>query len=219
MNRLIRKQLTNILFVVLIVASALTIYLLSRSTPAVAVSLAAQEATPAPTITPMEAALPDGVPESVFLLHLKNSALFQATVSSKDAHTWTLKYGESPAVSALLLYTVENGFVSTLELTFYLPAEYKDNSKSTIEEYLYESSQEQQSAVQNALRAILADLLPTADAKSRLTTTIAHYWAEQALVLDQAGDDFEDTQSGRHFIAYRAERSDLDLLVCSLMFS
>ena len=69
-----------------------------------------------------------GVPESVFATHLATSELFAAKRSATDAQSWTLTYGEQPPVDVGLQYTVDDGAISSLELSFLLPPEY--NSKS-----------------------------------------------------------------------------------------
>ena len=216
MKQAIRRNLTNIIFLVLIVSAALAIYLLSRGSGGAAPlpAVTAETPTPAASVSPS----PRGVPEAVFTTHLQTSSAFTASVSEKDSRTWTLEYGKDPAVTALLLYEVRNGCVASLEVTFYVPATYSENAKSAIEQYLYEASKTKSAAMPNAVRAVLGDLLPACDAESGLTGVTARYWAEQAVLLDKQGADFEDSQAGCHFIAYRAARSDIELLVCTLSF-
>ena len=205
------------MFLVLIVGAALTIYLLSRNTQGSASAASASpDSTPAASPAASVTAKPHGIPESVFVTHLESNEVFTAARSDAGERTWTLTYGKSPAVTALLLYDAKDGYITTLEISFYLPAQYDDESKSTIEQYLSEASKAKSDALPNAVRTILSDLLPVCDAESRLSATTARYWAEEAIQLNKQGADFEDTQSDARFIAFRAARSDLNMLVCTL---
>ncbi len=217
MQSWLKKQLTNIVFLVLIVAAALTIYLLSRTSPPAA-SATVRSDTPAPAPTASATAAPRGVPEAVFKTHLQSSELYQAEASPENNRAWTLAIGGSPEVGTQLLYAVDGGCVSSLEISFRLPRVYEDEGDTGIDRFLYEASQMQSDAVPDAVRVLLGDLLPASDAEDRLNVVTARYWAEQALLLEKQGDDFKDTQSGCRFIALRTERNDSDVLVCTLFF-
>ncbi|NLI52997.1 MAG: hypothetical protein GX417_01585 [Clostridiales bacterium] len=227
MKHFLRRQLTNIVFLVLIVAAALTIYLLSRSEPAVSleatptVELAAMpSSTPVPSPTARAMQSGKGVPESVWQTHLATSRLFSAKASRRDKRSLTLTYGASHDISAQLLYTVDNGCVSSFELSFAAPPQAtpasKKSNKSAIEQYLEENSKTEADKLQEAVLDMLSDLLPACDAESNITLTMARYWANQALSLEKNGDDFEDSQDGYRFLAYRATQSGEALLICSL---
>ena len=222
MKQFFSKQLTNIVFLVLIVAAALTIYLLSRaeSEPGAAI-FGTVTATPAPSPSPLasETPKPRGIPESVWKTHLESSSRFTANGSQIDPHAWTLHVGKSNEVRARLFYSVENGCVSTLELSFKLPKAYKkSDSKSGIEKYRYEASVQQREDLKSAARMLLGDLFPTCDGEDRLQATTTRYWAEQALLLEKAGEDFEDTVEDCRFLAYITEQEKENRLVCCLFF-
>lgn len=219
MQSWLKKQLTNIVFLVLIVAAALTIYLLSRAEPSFPAT-AEQTDTPAPspTATASATASPRGVPEAVFKTHLQSSELYTAKAAGTNSREWKLTVGDSRKVAARLLYAADGGFVSSLEISFDLPHVYTDKGDTSIERYLYESNQKQPDDVPDAVRALLGDVLPACDAQDRLDIVTARYWAEQALLLDKSGDDFKDSQGDCRFIALRTERNDSDVLVCTLFF-
>ncbi len=223
MKETIHRQLTNIVFLVLIVAAALAIYFLSRmeNSPALAEALAATPspaaaATPAPSETDAKKSSSDGVPESVFTTYLATNEVFSADKSRSNSRKYTLSYGESTQVEATMRYELLDGCLSSVEITFPLPATYKKKGKTTIEAYLYETALAQQSALQDAVLAILTDLLPACDAKSELQLSSVQYWVEQAMQLDKVGDDFEDTLGGYHFLAYRSQGDTQQELICVL---
>jgi len=222
MKQALRGQLTNILFLVLIVASALTIYFLSRAENGND-SASAQAATPAvsaATATPSDAqqkkSSSRGVPESVFTTYLATTEAFTADKSRHGSRNYTLTSGESPEVSATLRYEVLEGNVSSVEVDVPVPAEYKKKGSTSIDNYLYENAGKQKQATSDALLAILGDLLPASDAKDELQLSSVRYWAEQAMLLKKAGDDFEDTLGGYHFLAYRSEEDGQEILISIL---
>ena len=222
MKQALRGQLTNILLLVLIVAAALTIYFLSRAENGND-SASAQTATPAvsaATATPSDAqqkkSSSRGVPESVFTTYLATTEAFTADKSRHGSRNYTLTYGESPEVSATLRYEVLEGNVSSVEVDVPVPAEYKKKGSTSIDNYLYENAGKQKQATLDALLAILGDLLPASDAEDELQLSSVRYWAEQAMLLKKAGDDFEDTLSGYHFLAYRSEEDGQEILICIL---
>ena len=146
MKQTLRGQLTNILFLVLIVAAALTIYFLSRAENGND-SASAQTATPAvsaATATPSDAqqkkSSSRGVPESVFTTYLATTEAFTADKSRHGSRNYTLTSGESPEVSATLRYEVLEGNVSSVEVDVPVPAEYKKKGSTSIEQYLYENA-------------------------------------------------------------------------------
>lgn len=212
-----KKQLTNIVFLVLIVAAALTIYLLSRATPTDA---AAQAQDTAPISSPVPSASPSaevrGVPEAVLRTHLASSELYAAKASEEDGSAWTLTLNDSPAFSADVLYTVQNGAVTSMEVTFALPSAYDDKGTTSIDQYLHETSKKQAEALPGGVRAILSDLFPACDIAERLSLTSTRYWAEQALLLEKPGEDFKDTQNGCRFYALRTTKGKSDVLICTL---
>ena len=217
MKQFLRKQLLNIVFLALIVAGALTIYFLSRAehTAASAERVASPTpaaATPAPTASaPLR---PKGVPEHVFTTHLSASELFDATVIADDPHSWELTYGEQPRVTTTLTYTLDGGSVSSLELAFLLPPEYDAKSKSTIEQYLAKSKGRVREAREEAVRALLPDLLSACDRNDALSPANVRIWTEEALNISSADDDYTQKDDGCTFYAYQMERDGRDVLVC-----
>ena len=110
MKQTLRNQLTNIVFVVFIVAAALAIYLLSRSdsgavapttTPGVT-----ETATPTPTETDTQKSSTRGVPESVFTTYLATNEVFSADKSRRYSSYYALSYGDFPNIEANLRYEV-----------------------------------------------------------------------------------------------------------------
>ncbi len=221
MKQTLRGQLTNILFLVLIVAAALTIYFLSRAedggatTPTQTVApITTPEATPADAQQKKSASR--GVPESVFTTYLATTDAFTADENRHSKRSYTLTYGKSPQVTANMQYEVLEGNISSVQVELPLPGQYKKKGKTSIEKYLYENSITQEQAISDALLAILSDLLPASDARDELQSSSVRYWVEQAMLLKKAGDDFEDTLGGYHFLAYRSEEDSQQTLVCTL---
>ena len=254
-NQFFKKQLLNIVFLVLIVGGALAVYFLARAEqpkgqvnaspartstaapqaetavqkeaskdqaaqdePATASenaatgdASAANDASPAPTAEPKRVV---GVPEDVFTTHLATSDLFDAERSAADPTIWTLTYGEQPPVETTLQYTVDDGAVSSLELTFLLPPQYDAKSKSTIEQYLAKSVGKVTAAREEAVRALLPDLLPACDRNDVLTRASVRIWAEEMARISSDKDDVRDKADGCTFYAYQMKREDRDVLVC-----
>ena len=220
MKQALRRELTNIVFLILIVAAALVIFLLSRTGGESPVPKVAQTATATDTPAPAEATATQpasrGVPESVFQTFLATSDVFSAKQDRRDARVYVLTYGKSPSIAAHLRYEVLGGSVSSVELTCPLPVKYKDKGKTSIEAYLYETSQEQERALSGAVRVLLSEVLPASCADDALQRSTVRYWAEQAMLLAKIGDDFEDTLHGYRFLAYRKQGEDAQELVCVL---
>ena len=229
MKRFLQKQLLNIVFLVLILAGALTIYFLSRAESSAAVTSAGTTASPqerqtgsasatppstVPTATASEPARPKGVPEAVFTTHLSASDLFSAQASEDDSRFWTLTYGETPSVTATLRYTVDGGAVSSLEFAFSLPPEYDASSKSTIEQYLAESKDRVREAREEAVRALLLDLLPACDRNDVLSRASVRIWVEETLRIADEDDDYTQKSDGCTYYAYQMQREGRDILVC-----
>ncbi|MPM72506.1 hypothetical protein SDC9_119482 [bioreactor metagenome] len=219
MKQFFSKQLTNLVFLVLIVAAALTIYLLSRAgTAPVSASAAAGMATPSPSAMASERPAPRGIPETIFQAHLETSEQYTAKSSAANPRAWVLSCDKQPEIRSALLYDVQNDCVSSLELTFDLPKSYESDSKSAIEQYLYEASKQQSDVQADLIRLFLSDLFPVCDSENRLQAATVRYWAEQALLLDRSGEDYENTVEGCRFLAYLTERDSAKLLVCCLFF-
>ena len=245
MKQFLKKQLLNIVFLMLIVGGALAVFLLSRTgkpaLPSRAASAtrteASKKATAVPeeaTAVPEEATLvpsgdiatpspspepkqPKGVPEDVFTTHLLTSDRFDAKRSATDPHTWTLTYGDQPPVETNLQYTVDDGEISSLELAFLLPPEYNANSKSTIEQYLAKSKGTVTAARGEAVRALLPDLLPACDRNDSLSSADVRIWTEEMLQISSEKDDYRDKSGGYTFYAYQIQREDRNVLVCLLV--
>ena len=224
MKQTLRGQLTNILFLVLIVAAALTVYFLSRaedggaatSTQTVAPTAFAAKATATPAGAEQKKPASRGVPESVFTTYLATNDIFTADENRHGKRNYTLTYGKSPQITATMQYEVLEGNISSVQVELPLPGQYKKKGKTGIEQYLYENSLKQEQAISEALLAILSDLLPASDAKDELQNSSVRYWVEQAMLLKKTGDDFEDTLGGYHFLAYRSEEDGRQTLICTL---
>ncbi|MEA4940135.1 MAG: hypothetical protein VB091_11170 [Christensenella sp.] len=155
-----------------------------------------------------------GVPESVFATHLATSELFDAKRSATDPCSWTLTYGEQPSMEVGLQYTVDDGAVSSLELSFLLPPEYNAKSESTIEQYLAKSVGKFTAAREEAVRSLLPDLLPACDQNDALTRASVRIWAEEMTQISSKKDDVRDKADGCTFYAYQVQREESDVLVC-----
>lgn len=233
MKQTLRRELTNIVFLILIVAAAVVIYLLSRAeikalspdsspTPA-AEAASGQNSEIAHATEPKESPketedMPTtrGVPESVFQTHLLSSDLYSADQKGGKKSSYTITWeGETP-VEAALAYELQNGCISSLEITFQLPDVFKGKPKDDIERFLLESSEKHTSANAEAIPALLTDLLSASDAKGELQQTSIRFWTDQAQLLKKPGDKYEDTLDGYHFIAYRRQGDTLQELVCLL---
>lgn len=235
MKQTLRRELTNIVFIVLIVASAVVIYLLSRAETGGQETTSAPDATsfqntqteprqtdlggtPAPTSTAEAASSSRGVPEAVFQTHLATSKLFSAKQKGKKKQ-YEITYGEKETINASMSYQLENGCIASLEFTFALPYQPDSKSKTKIDARLREIAEEKSRVLTDAVGDLLGDLLPAADAKDELQDSFVRYWAEQVMLLKKAGDDFKDTQGGYRFLAYQREGDVFPELVCVLYLS
>ena len=228
MKQALRRELTNIVFLVLIVAAAVVIYLLSRAETAAtaeqpaetSAAIAAEEEQAESTTTDAaDKNTPRGVPEAVFLTHLATSETFTTNEEGRNKRTYALVFGDAPPVEASLQYELQDGCISSMELTFPLPVVPKDKGKMKIDAYLYESAQTLVRIHGDAVLAILGDLLPATDAKDELQISSVRFWVEQALLLKKTGDKFEDTQGGYHFLAYRSQGEVSQELICVFYLS
>ena len=227
MKQTLRRELTNIVFLILIVVAAVVIYLLSRAetaataeqpTETAAIAAADEEAQASATSTTGKNT-PRGVPEAVFLTHLATSETFTATEEGHDKHSFALAFGDAPKVEASLRYELQDGCISSIEITFALPVAPKDKGKTKIESYIYENAQALVRVHGDAVLAILGDALPATDAKDELQISSVRFWVEQALLLKKTGDKFEDTQGGYHFLAYRSQGEVNQELICVFYLS
>lgn len=235
MKQALRRELTNIVFLILIVASAVVIYLLSRAedgdraTPVspetTSVQVAQTESlqtgldeTPAPTSAAEATASVRGVPEAVFQTHLATSELYSAKQNGNKKQ-YELTYGEKETITAEMTYQLENGCISSVEITFELPYQPDSKSKSAIDTRLREIAKEKTRVLSGAIGDLLGDLLPAADAKDELQDSFVRYWVEQVMLLKKAGDDFKDTQGGYRFLAYQRAGDVFTELVCVLYLS
>ena len=236
MKQTLRRELTNIVFLVLIVAAAVVIYLLSRAeiraltpepspTPAVENTSAQTGEDAEETVSSKSAedeenkSTTRGVPESVFETHILSSDLYSADQSGRNKHTYTLTWSGESEMEAKLIYELLNGCISSLELTFPLPEVFKGKPKNDIEKFLAEASENLASANAEAIPALLTDLLPASDALGELQQTSIRFWTDEALLLKKPGDKFEDTLDGYHFVAFRRQGESLQELVCILFLT
>jgi len=225
MKQTLRRELTNILFVVLIVAAAVVIYLLSRgergaavqSSEAAAQQSAAAAATPVPETTPKPAT--QGVPEAVFLSHLETDKRFNAEAIPGQSNSYQLFFNESERIYATLRYELEQGLISSVEVKFPLAAEKKSGEIAWLEKQLINTKQALVLLQTDILQSILGDLLPASVAKDDLQQASVRYWVDQSLLLKKDGDDFEDTQDGLRFLAYRNQGDTSHEMICVLFLS
>lgn len=246
MKQFFSKQLTNIVFLVLIVAAALAIYLLSRaeSAPQAVADAVATPAASSPSPSASASPKSRGIPEAVLKSHLQTSEQYYARSSAAGPHIWILTRGKSPEIRSTLLYELENDGVSSLELSFELPKATvekvtpsptpkakgekakstpkpnakQQQAKNTLEQHLKDGAKEKAEAQENAIRVLLSDLFPVCDGQERLSASTVRYWAEQALALKKSGDKFEETVEDCRFQAYVTEQDDETRLVCCLYF-
>jgi hypothetical protein len=236
MKQTLRREMTNIVFLVLIVAAAVVIYLLSRAE----IEALAPDATPTPVVgnSSMQSAddaeetaatkSPEdeknqpttrGVPESVFETHILSSDLYSADQSGRNKHTYTLTWTGETKTEAKLTYELREGCISSLELTFQLPEVFKGKPKNDVEKFVSEASGNLASANAEAIPALLSDLLPASDALGGLQQTSVRFWTDEALLLKKPGDKFEDTLDGYHFVAYRRQGESMQELICILFLT
>ena len=223
MKQALRREFTNIVFLILIVAAAVVIYLLSRAETAAtaeqpaettAIIAADEEEAQASTTAAAEKNTPRGVPEAVLLTHLATSETFSADEDGHNKRTFAITFGDAPPVETSLRYELQDDCISSMEITFAIPMVPKDKGKTKIDAYLYESAQTLVRIHGDAVLAILGDALPATDAKDELQISSVRFWVEQALLLKKNGDKFEDTQGGYHFLAYRSQGEVSQELIC-----
>ncbi|MBA4347474.1 MAG: hypothetical protein C0413_01280 [Clostridiales bacterium] len=236
MKQTLRRELTNIIFLILIVAAAVVIYLLSHAeaeaitpgdSPAPATETSsAQMNEQAEIVESAESADAEkkehttrGVPEPVFQTHILSSDLYAAEPSRKSNPTYFLTWNGAEQGDISLTYELRDGCISSLEIAFQLPEALKGKPKNDIEKYLFEASEKRTGASAEAIPALLADLLPASDALGDLQQSSIRFWTDQALLLKKPGDKFEDTLDGYHFIAYRRQGDTLQELVCVLFLT
>lgn len=211
MKRFLAKQFLNIVFIVLIVAAALTIYFLSRSET----NASSSAASPTQAVaTPEPEPVFSGIPESVFVTHLESAESFRAERSKDDDRSWIITLGESPEVTATLIYTVDDGAVSSVELGVLLPASQEQSSASSIESALSVNEKEARAARNDAIRILVCDLIPACDSEDALSAAQVRLWAENATQIQYMDDDYDDKSDGCQFMAYLTKKNEQDILVC-----
>ena len=223
MKETFKRELTNILFLVLIVAAAVIIYLLSRG-PTAGTQIAAQAAiaTPAPAApsdTPQPTEKPLGVPESVFLTHLASSDVYSSERAAQGPRSYVVAYNESTLISAKLQYELKDGCISSVELTFLLPEKYKTKGSTPSQRILYDTAKQLERTLPEGLPAVLCDVMPACCEGDTLQASNVRYWAEQALMLKKTGDKFEDKVEDYRFLAYRSKDKSTQELVCVLILA
>ena len=221
MKQTLRKELTNILFLVLIVAAAVIIYLLSRGESGSAQALArsaeasataqqAQENTPEPIKQQ------PGVPEAVFETYLTTSEVVSSEALDRTANTYVVTYDEASQLKGTLRYETREGCVSSVEISFLLPVKFKSNDYLYPKALVYSANQALERALPEGLPNVLSDVMPAASASGVLQQSNVRFWAEQALLLKKDGAKYEDEKSGYRFLAYRSKEGSAQTLVCVL---
>ncbi len=215
MRRFLSKQAVNIIFLLLVVVAALTVYFLSH-----AQSGSSAAATDTPSPSPSGNSSDDafaGVPESVFIAHLQTAEVYAADPDPSAERAWTLSFDGSPAVEALLSYTVDDGAVSSLDLSFELPASYSADSDSKVERYLAAAADTLEQAQNEALRTALADLFVACDRNGSIGLEEAIVWAQGAIDARGGEEPFLAEGNGCTFLSYQTLRNGADVLVCLLV--
>lgn len=221
MKQTLHKELTNILFLVLIVAAAVIIYLLSRgesgsaqtrtqSAEASASAELAQENTPEPI------ELQPGVPEAVFETFLTTSEVVSSEALDRTANTYVVTYDEASQLKGTLRYELREDCVSSVEVTFLLPTKFKSSEYRYPKALTYSANQALERALPEGLPAVLSEVMPAACEGGALQQSNVRFWAEQALLLKKDGAKFEDEESGYRFLAYRSQEGSAQKLVCVL---
>lgn len=218
MVRFLSKHVLDIVFLVLVVAAALTIFLLSRADQEAAApseESAAVSAEPvAATADKKQTASFRGVPEDVFLTHLRSAEAYDA--EPDGLRKWTISFGESPFLTARLTYELDNCNISSVVLRFPLPQQTKSKKGSAIDKSVADSIKEFSLAQADAIRTLLADLLPACDLDSTLTESEARAWAEDAIAVREEDKTYHDEKAGCQFLAYRSEENDAYVLYMAL---
>jgi hypothetical protein len=217
MKRIISKQLVNIIFIVLVVGAALSIYFLSHAQS----ERADTPASPTPVSTDASsdnagssAYSLSGVPESVWLTHLESSDNFSATADPDVERAYSVSYGSAPTVTVQLSYTVDEGCVSSVELAFALPETDDYDSASSIEQFLASSDEAALDAQSDAVHVLLLDMIPACDAKDAVSISTVSLWVEKATQIQDEDDDYNAEENGVAFMAYRTQRKTVPVLIC-----
>lgn len=220
MRGFLQKEFRNIVFIVLVVAAALAIYLLSRTVKSAEETAAPEpthtEAAPKGTSPATSETVFSGVPEEVLLAHLLTAEAFSAEPAKDGDRTWILAVGESPKTTARFSYTVERGEVTGFSLTLALPVEASSKSKSGIDQALAAAEGERKSAWSRAVVALLTDLVPACDANDAIADSTVRDWAQKASAFGSESSSYADEAGGALFDAYIAYMDDGPALVCTL---
>jgi len=219
MSRFLSRHALDIVFLVLVFAAALTIFLLSRANTSESAlpAEAAAETTAAPAAkTPAPSFY--GVPEAVLTAHLSAAEDYEARRADANARSWTLALGESPYLAAELTYELTGGRISSVALWLPLPEEPESKPKkgSEIEESIAELLEKLSYTQAGAIRTLLSDLLPACDCGGALSASLARTWAEGAIRARKGDDTFRAEASGCQFLAYRCLRGDAYALCMAL---
>ncbi len=206
------------MFIVLVVAAALTIYLLSpvrrqnrRTLPLLAENSAAAEETPRLNERARFLRRAGG---EVLLTHLLTAEAFSAEPAKDGDRAWILSVGESPTVEARFSDTVERGAVAGFELAFVLPASASKNRTATSTSNINANSRDRR-RMSGAIQTLLTDLIPASDADDAIPETTVRLWAEKA--PRSSGGRFVHRQAGGgSFGAYVTQTFDGLTIVCTL---
>lgn len=221
MKQTLHKELTNILFLVLIVAAAVIIYLLSRGESG-ATKTSVQSATESASAqqpqedTPEPVEKQPGVPEAVFETCLSSSEVVSSEAWDRTAHTYVVTYDKASQLKGTLRYELREGCISSVEISFLLPIKYKTSVFRYPKALTYSANQALERALPDGLPDLLSDVMPAACEDDALHQSSVRYWAEQALLLKKTGDKFEDTEGSYRFLAYRSLDGTVQKLVCVL---
>ena len=209
-KKLSAEQIQNIIFTILVVVVAGVIYILSGLNAQKArEEAAAMMTTPDPTAAPSEEPRFSLVPESVFVSLITENDLFAARRDTSLAHAYELVCGTRRAGSVALSYTLSDGYVNSVTLTFLSPMKPWSKPRTEIERaYTLEY---------DALYVLLPACFSACDLDGALIDPILLRWYSDALAARDSGKTIEDVYAGARFAAYPSQRGGEDVVVCTLM--
>ena len=221
MKQTLRKELVNILFLILIVAAAVIIYLLSRgeansTQTASRIKDSSENMQKAKKVTPEPIEKQAGVPEAVFETFLASSDVISAEARNRTENLYVITYDDASQLQGTLLYELREGCISSVEISFPLPVKFKTSQFRYPKALIYSANKALERALPKGLPEVLCEVFPAACEDDELQQSSVRFWAEKALVLKSVGAKFEDKESGYRFLAYRSQEGSAQKLVCVL---
>lgn len=226
MKQTLQKEWKNILFLVLIVAAAIVIYLLSRgesasaqpAQPTAQNTTAKDTAQETPVATEPIRQQP-GVTEGVFKTYLSMSDVIDSEPLDLPNNTYIVSYRKAITVRARLKYELTDGCISSVELAFPLPKEMKQRSNRYPEALIYDANAALKRALPKGVPDVLCDVISAACSERIIYKKTIRAWAKTALSLEGTEDKVEEQESGCRFVAYRTMENNVEQLVCAFYLS